>query len=833
MAEGGNEGVSIEGLDDNVVALAEQVKQLTSELQASAGNFVAAQASFSGVSVGALEKIADVMGVLPKSATMAAQNMNGLNMAVQSTSSKPMEIVTKSIDDIGGMTEGAGRAIMKMASQAGVGMKELQTVAESTGAMIGLETGRKILEKMDKTKLLTIQQSLMDFEKTALKAGQQFGQSFDEAQGSIGMFHQELANTMSTTKSTKDEVDKVRDALSKAFDAKQQVGQLQNLSKAQGEVRSTMNLTNTAILVGAAKGMDAAKVAGMMSNAYMNLGESQADVAKIFGEIGMAAEKSGLSFEKAADAIMASAESLKMWGGTIGSVTPLYKAFTGALGEGQKGLAVDLMNNFTKGLQTMGLETRALIGIQSGMGGGGGALGAGLEQEALMEQGEEGMAKMTEGLLETIKGFTGGEILTRDEARSTGKEQEFVMQRQLLKQMKIVSDDASGTKMLGILKEIDEHGLQTGSDAEKALGEIMQTGEKTQEATTGDLKKATIDVKLAVHTQGKNIVEALGKILERTGAQRVTRAIGRTATAAATGKVGLGTDMLKDFGKQMGGGTGESVEKFIGKMGKMLGIKTDTKEGAQAVQTGVGEAEDIIGTQIEKLVSTIESKTEAERTGKGEGFPLTEKAKEKLDTEGTLPMGVIRPLIQEMSKNIGSEIKPLKEKRDEGGGLDKTELSKLGVLQQKQQQVRGMLQQKGQFKTGAVGGDQASPAAGMVAREPRVKEILGSKITLPPKADADIAKAAVQKDKGGAQAGAAREAIQIVAAEPIPTIQVKEAQAATEEVQQRKEIALKVTSEPIEQEIKFSLKADKTTISIEIDEEEIKRVLRQEITEQE
>jgi hypothetical protein len=827
MVEIPGEGEAVEnitGVEDRVIELSEQLKQLTANLQASTGNFSASTQAFSGISSNVIGNMAESMELVTGGSKAAADSISGVNRALGAADPRQMNAVSTNIQKITGMSEQSGSAINRLFRGVGANFEELKTVASSTAALVALGGIKKGLDMINKTGLMTIQQDLMDFEKTALSASQRFGQSFEQSQGSINMFHQELANTMDTTKSTRDEVMKVGAALSVAFDAEQQVGQLDNLSKAQADVRSSMTLTNTAILVGAAKGMQAEKVAGMMTEAYMNLGESQADVAKIFGEIGIAAEKSGLSFEKASDAIMASADSLKMWGGTIGSVTPLYKAFTGALGEGQKGLAVDLMNNFTRGLQQMGLETRALIGLQAGMGGGGGALGVGLEMEALMEQGEEGMAQMTENLLTTIKGFTGGAVLTREEARETGREQEFVMQRQLLKQMGIVADDASGTKMLGILKEIDAHGLQTGSDAEKALGEMMQTGEKTQEATTGDLKKATLDVERAVHTQGRNIVGALKSVMQRTGAERVTRAVGGTATAMASGELGFGTDMLRDFGTRIGGDTEENINKFSDKVERMFGIKTETDEEARMVRT-------------EKLLEKLSAKIESERTEKGTGFVPTEGARERLDVQGTLPMNTVRPMIQEMSNKIGEEIQKLKHDRSVnqlmgGSGLDKSELAKLTVLQQRQRQVRRMMRQRGPFRVRSA---DRPPIPETMPRDepvdPTPQRFPNKLAELEYRNDANIARTEI--DRGVAQAGVARDAIQVMATAPIPTAPVREAQEITEEVQKQKEVSLKITTEPIEQEVKFSLWSDQSTVTVEVDEQEVKQILRAEITGQE
>ncbi|MFA5023435.1 MAG: hypothetical protein WC523_00560 [Patescibacteria group bacterium] len=367
--------------------------------------------------------------------------------------------------------------------------------------------------------MVEVEQELMNFNKDVLQAGMSFGTTFEEAQKDIEEFKMRYTESLQTIRATPEQLVSVQKAFKNLVSVEDQVKNIGSLTSSMTGLKGPVTSANAAILVSAATNTDAATTAGWLSKAMTELGASQTEAILNFGRISWATKGSGLGFEKVGESIMGATDMLKMWGGTVSSVTPLYKAFADSLsGTGQKGLTPQLLRSFVRGLEGMAFGTRALLGMQAPGGAAKGALGAGLDIEAALEEGPEGMKKVSESLIQTLKQFGGGEkILTREEARTDpALLNNFVIQRQLLMQTMNI-DQATANKTLAMLQNIDKSGLDVGNNTASKLDELLGSGQRTQESTQSIMDKNLSLIKQATINNGDKIVDAIGDLAEDLG----------------------------------------------------------------------------------------------------------------------------------------------------------------------------------------------------------------------------------------------------------------------------------------------------------------------------
>ncbi len=381
-----------------------------------------------------------------------------------------------------------------------------------------------------------LQKELMGVQKPALQAEAALTGSFEKGTQSVDRYRRALADAMVGTQSSRDDILKAREAMN-VFGASMVVAPLKLLGDATLDYAGKIDATKLALLGAKAGNVNAAEIAGILSEAYLTLGEDLDHTGESIGRIAQENEKSKLTFETVAKTIMSSAGALKFWGGTVASVQPLFRRFSESLrGIGREGLTPELLKNFVGGLSQMKFGARALLGLRvPGMAGGGGLLGRGLRMEAALEDKTgAGMKQVTEGLVETLKQFGGGRIVTRQEAiESPGLERQFMIQRQLLGQLVGIQDPAQQTQMMRIMQDIDKHGLQIGTETSKSLEKFLKTGEAIAQATTTDVEKALLQEQAAILTHGNNISNEILNRLKAAPFGEIYRRVNDIARMAA------------------------------------------------------------------------------------------------------------------------------------------------------------------------------------------------------------------------------------------------------------------------------------------------------------
>ena len=419
---------------------------------------------------------------------------------------------------------------------------DMKTLVASGAVLAGAKIEQSLVNKLNDASggMLTMQQQIMDFNKSILQTGVAFdrsfkpGEAFQKAQQSIPLVTSAFVDLQQNLNATEDDVKGLQHAF-QYMAIQDSTKAIYDSTHAFAGLGMQVNVSSAAFAVAKAVGADVASVAGVMDVAYSQLGEKLNDVPNVLGQIGLAAEKSGLSFSMVSKSIVEAAMGMKMWGGTIGAVSPVFKAFSDSMvhgGVGKQGLTPELFQSFVKGIEQMHFSTRAFLGMQApSMGGAGGALGAGLKMEAAMEDKTgKGMADITKSIIDTLGKFGGGQgIITRAEAIENPELQKsFMVQRQLLMQL-VKVDEASANQMMGVLKDVDKNGINTGKGSQAAqdkLKDLMAAGKATQEATTGEVLKATINVRAATLKAGQDITNAITSMANKFGFDKLTTELG-------------------------------------------------------------------------------------------------------------------------------------------------------------------------------------------------------------------------------------------------------------------------------------------------------------------
>ena len=516
-------------LDDSVTNSIANIQQLDGQLNL----FVQNLGTYSEAALKASQMIkgnnANTGNAVSASGTI---NINGISESRNQISKlkkdfknlKLNEIINSSFDKIESskLMRGIAASAKYAYNVMGKSSKKVNQIIGSAGAIAwaqAQETAMKSANAMTGG-MLDLQKNVMDLEKTALQMGVGFGQSFDQAQDGTGQFLNQFATMRGQLNASKEDLSSIGKAFKDNLSATHQIQAFGDLSKVNEKLGHGMNMTSAAFLVAKATGMETGTVAEWMGEMYTELGEDIDGAATSLGAIANVAEGSDLSFNKVGASIMKSASQLKMWGGTVKGVAPMFKAFSESLIQGQKGLAPELLEKYASALESMDFSKRALMGLQMPSMQGKGAIGAGLEMEAAMEGGPEGMKKVSDGLLKTLKQFGGGQIVTRKQAiDNPALERSFMVQRGILKQM-LGTNDAQGTKMLNAMQKMDKGNIEGAKDAEESLADLMKAGKDTQKSTTDAVTAAGNLTAEASLKAADNILIGLVGMLSELGGKK-------------------------------------------------------------------------------------------------------------------------------------------------------------------------------------------------------------------------------------------------------------------------------------------------------------------------
>lgn len=273
----------------------------------------------------------------------------------------------------------------------------------------------------------------------------------------------------------------------------------------------SMDGLTAAMRISSATGLGMAKVGEYVRQNIRQLGRSATDTGNIFAALSLAQQKTKLSMSEVSKTVMDSATTTRFYGTNVESLAATFNSFISSVGEGRQELGKELFTNSIAQIEKMNFGMKAFLGMQSGIGKGGGAIGAGLEVEQALSEGRTG--EIFESIRQQLEKFGGGQVLTRKEAIDTGQQTQYLMQRQLLSTITNEGDAGKLEAMMGIIqrREIERAPEIFGQGAiEKRKAGMLETGQTRMDLETGVGAQA-------VNRLMAKQAEAIGKMVSTYG----------------------------------------------------------------------------------------------------------------------------------------------------------------------------------------------------------------------------------------------------------------------------------------------------------------------------
>ena len=421
-------------------------------------------------------------------------------------------------------------ALSRGAGKLGDSLKELGTAAAAMGLgnisagvqSFGEIMGGTIQTVADLNKQMVDASESFDQGSSRIRAiegrfgelGIRMGMSFKETQ----KFNEEFMKIMSS--SDEDffihpaEIGAVTEALM------EQAISFEELTESINTSMGAMSKQESVILLSKATGESYSTIVRNITDSMRELGMSFEASVEQYGIINSLTAKTGLTFDETRDAITGAVNGFEKLGVNMGFAEPMFASFARSLEKVGLGLkqTASLARSFTQSLLGA-VESADKMFLMQSRGGGnfgaGGLFGAQIGMQARLleaktpeEQQDIGM-EMVSSLKESLASFTGGEIITVQEAaRSPELQATFEMQRQVLGQLSGVTGYREQARVLEMLQQLDE-GFGDTVDAEKELVDLMQQGlekedktlpeaEKTARNTAGLLAQMTIGNELTL-----------------------------------------------------------------------------------------------------------------------------------------------------------------------------------------------------------------------------------------------------------------------------------------------------------------------------------------------
>jgi len=314
-----------------------------------------------------------------------------------------------------------------------------------------------------------------------------------------------------------------------------------------------------ALMTARATGEDLSTTVRFLSDSVQKSGMTFEDAIAQYGAISDVAKETGLQFDTVKDALTGAVSGFESMGVKMGFAQPIFEGFTRSLqkvglgiknASGEARAFVNSMINMTSSYENMFLlQQRG--GLETGSGGG--ALGASigmrariLEAESTGDQSAIGL-EMANSLKETLESFTGGEIVTLQEAADSPELQStFYVQEQLLSQFGISGRSAERT--LELLEGLDEAKAIGDEESVQKFGEMIDNELKREDETLGEAEKTNrlLNQISAQMTYGNELSKAMITIRESQA---------DTIGTGSRGLIQALSDKQKEFSEKLAEGT--------------------------------------------------------------------------------------------------------------------------------------------------------------------------------------------------------------------------------------------------------------------------------------
>jgi hypothetical protein len=285
---------------------------------------------------------------------------------------------------------------------------------------------------------------------------------------------------------------------------------LEHMTDTINSAAGSMDLLNTSFLHSKSIGLSTESYLDLLGNAMTKQGLSSQKSAEQMSMFGEVSSETGIRVTDVARSLEGVSSKFTKLGVTANFGKPILQSFATSLNTMGLGFmnAIELSESLSTSLAKLTSDySAAYITFQRGgldIGSGGGALGAsiGLRSELLKSQkGETDQgqiaAKLADAVKKTISSFTGGQIITvQQAAEDPALQKTFYTQTELLKGLYGIADTADQDRTLELLQQLGEATTKGDADLQAELGKQLQ------EAMTGQSKTLSFEEKTAASTAG-------------------------------------------------------------------------------------------------------------------------------------------------------------------------------------------------------------------------------------------------------------------------------------------------------------------------------------------
>lgn len=292
----------------------------------------------------------------------------------------------------------------------------------------------------------------------------------------------------------------------------------------------SINLYSAAVLQANALGLEFRDYAGIMSQLMLGQGMSTQEAAETLSIYGDLAADTGLTVSKISESLTGLGNSFRKMGLDATFGESFLRGFSEALKD--TGIGIDAVAEMTQvfGQRMAALSTNYGSAFITAMRGGldmgsGGALGAGIQLQAkLMDQGTDQAqlgADIARAVRDTIASFTGGKIVTVQEAAQSGDprmEQAYYAQTKLLERMYGISDASEQARTLELLQRMADAQTTGSVEAMESISQDLQKALGLREATLSNEEKlnATVLAQLAQLQEQTRLMRLIAQVGQGT-----------------------------------------------------------------------------------------------------------------------------------------------------------------------------------------------------------------------------------------------------------------------------------------------------------------------------
>ncbi len=222
-------------------------------------------------------------------------------------------------------------------------------------------------------------------------------------------------------------------------------------------------------------------VTALAGDMFAKWGSGAKDAAERMSLISRVSTELRIPFENLKNSVQSIDDGFKMWGTSAEGTLGILKQVSSVLKDQGIGYAaqIELVNNLASSVRGLGLEKKAYIGMEAGLGGT--AIGSGLQLEQMMQKGQwDKISGMVQQSLGNIGGV--GRVLSLEEAtKNPEQETAFVAQREALSKIfGIGGDIGQQNRLMDVMSKISL-GTDKTIDGGKALEQVVTAGKNIQE----------------------------------------------------------------------------------------------------------------------------------------------------------------------------------------------------------------------------------------------------------------------------------------------------------------------------------------------------------------